>query len=323
MMRLLFIKILLWLSVFLYSEEIKSQNYPSHTITNGMITAKIYLPDSEAGFYRASRFDGAGIIYELKYKGCDYFGQWYSKHDPKVNDAICGPAEEFAPIGWHDEDNENFLKIGVGWLRRPQADEYDKFRLYEVANPGKWTITPSEHKIQFIHVVENVSGYSYRYTKCIELVADSPKLLVKHRSENTGKKLIRTNVYNHNFFTIGHLPTNFDITVTFPEEVSKGTYNGKDDILHIDNNKIEFKRQLAPAESVMMFNVLGDRVTNGPITIENKKLKAGVCITSDTEYSTVHFWASERTYCPEPYIDIEVMPLNNVYWEFEYNFYVK
>lgn len=322
-MRLLFIKILFWLPFFFHLEEIKSQDYPSHAITNGVIMAKIYLPDSKDGFYRASRFDWSGIIYELKYNGVDYFGQWYSKHDPKVNDAICGPAEEFGEIGWYDKDNENFLKIGVGGLRKLQAEKYDKFKLYEVTNPGEWTINRLENKIQFVHVVEDVSGYSYRYSKCIELVDNSPKLLIKHKLENIGKKLIRTNVYNHNFFMIGGLPTNSDITVTFPKDVEERSHNEKNNILNIDKKQIGFKRQLTFAESVMIVDVLGDCITEGRIIIENQKLKAGVCITSDTKYSTVHFWASERTYCPEPYINIEVPPQNDTSWEIEYYFYVK
>lgn len=322
-MRLLLIGILFCLPVSLYSVEVGDGDYPSHTITNGMVTAKLYLPDSDKGFYRASRFDWSGIIYELKYKGCDYFGQWYQKHDPKVNDAICGPAEEFEEIGWENADTEEFLKIGVGGLRKNRSERYNKFKLYEVTNPGKWIISRSDRKIEFVHIVEDVSGYSYRYTKCIELVDGSPILLIKHRLENTGKKLIRTKVYNHNFFTIGHLPTNADILVKLPADVAKGAYTDNDSILNIDKDKIRFKRQLAPDESVMMYDVSGNNRTNGAIIIDNRKLKAGVCITSDTGYSTIHFWASGRTYCPEPYVNIEILPQKEMSWRFEYTFYVK
>ena len=36
--------------------------YPEKHISNGVLTAKIYLPDAEKGFYRGTRFDWAGII---------------------------------------------------------------------------------------------------------------------------------------------------------------------------------------------------------------------------------------------------------------------
>ena len=39
-----------------------AQGYPSHVIRNGEITARIYLPDANAGFYRSTRFDWSGAI---------------------------------------------------------------------------------------------------------------------------------------------------------------------------------------------------------------------------------------------------------------------
>ena len=34
-------------------------------ISNGLITAKIYLPDANNGYYRSTRFDWLGAIYSL------------------------------------------------------------------------------------------------------------------------------------------------------------------------------------------------------------------------------------------------------------------
>ena len=97
--------------VFFLFGELKCQEYPVHTITNGIVTAQIYLPDQDKGFYKATRFDWSGIIGSLIYQGIDYFGQWYSKHNPRVNDAISGPVEEFNEIGYECiEDEDEFLE---------------------------------------------------------------------------------------------------------------------------------------------------------------------------------------------------------------------
>src|SRR5688500_18130703 len=56
-----------------------AQSYPSHQITNGEITATVYLPDAKNGFYKTTRFDWSGAIGSLKYKGHDYYGTWWSK----------------------------------------------------------------------------------------------------------------------------------------------------------------------------------------------------------------------------------------------------
>ena len=84
-----------------------AQSHPSAEISNGPITAKVYLPDPENGFYRSTRFDWSGVIGSLKYKGHDFYGAWFQKVDPAIYDfgyddtgvvsapftAMVGPAE--------------------------------------------------------------------------------------------------------------------------------------------------------------------------------------------------------------------------------------
>src|ERR1700750_2455362 len=87
---------------------------PQAEITNGLIRAHLYLPDAEKGYYRATRFDWSGVINDLEYKGHHYYGQWYEKYSPTINDAIMGPVEAFDPIGYDEaKPGEGFIKIGV------------------------------------------------------------------------------------------------------------------------------------------------------------------------------------------------------------------
>ena len=58
---------------------VSAQSHPSHQITNGEITATVYLPDAKNGFYTTTRFDWSGAVGSLKYKGHDYYGIWWSK----------------------------------------------------------------------------------------------------------------------------------------------------------------------------------------------------------------------------------------------------
>ena len=94
-------------------------------ITNGTLTATLYLPDAEQGYYRATRFDWSGQVANLEYKGHNFFGQWFDRYDPKLHDAILGPVEEFLTDGkglGYDEvkPGESFVKIGVGAIRKPE-----------------------------------------------------------------------------------------------------------------------------------------------------------------------------------------------------------
>jgi hypothetical protein len=58
---------------------VSAQGHPSHQVTNGEITATVYLPDAKNGFYRTTRFDWSGAIGSLKYKGHEYYGIWFAK----------------------------------------------------------------------------------------------------------------------------------------------------------------------------------------------------------------------------------------------------
>ena len=108
-----------------------AQNSPSHVIKNGEITARIYLPDAKAGFYRSTRFDWSGAIASLEYKGHNYYGHWFSKitdiydfgYDGPNDDvisaeftAMVGPAEEFGALGYNDATPGGlFVKPGIGF----------------------------------------------------------------------------------------------------------------------------------------------------------------------------------------------------------------
>ena len=68
---------------------------PQADITNGVLKAKLYLPDTEQGYYRATRFDWAGVVASLEYKGHNFFGQWFDTVYPRGGGAhrphITGP----------------------------------------------------------------------------------------------------------------------------------------------------------------------------------------------------------------------------------------
>src|ERR1035438_1863877 len=59
------------------AEELR--DFPQALISNGTVHATLYLPDTEKGYYRATRFDWSGIIPSLRYQGHSYFGQWRSE----------------------------------------------------------------------------------------------------------------------------------------------------------------------------------------------------------------------------------------------------
>ena len=125
------------LTHFPVSASQPTMTFPEATISNGQITAKIYLPDPQRGFYRSTRFDWSGMIASLEHNGHQYYGPWFTGSDPSVRDFVyrgqdivvsaqsgaVGPAEEFQrPLGYSEaKSGETFVKIGVGVLRKKAA----------------------------------------------------------------------------------------------------------------------------------------------------------------------------------------------------------
>src|SRR5687768_16045935 len=221
---------------------VSAQNYPSHQITNGEITATVYLPDAKSGFYKTTRFDWSGAVGSLKYKGHDYYGTWWSKitdiydfgYEGPNKDvisadftAMVGPAEEFGALGYNDVPAGGlFVKPGVGALRRNEAN-YNHSLPYPIANGGKWDVKRSRDAVEFTHTLNEPSiNFGYVYTKIVRLTPGKPQMTISHVLKNTGAKPIVTNVYNHNFTTIDKQTTGPDVEITVPWQMTRAARGG-------------------------------------------------------------------------------------------------
>lgn len=298
------------------------EKFPEAEITNGLIRAHFYLPDSNKGYYQATRFDWSGVIASLEYDGHSFYGQWFERYSPTTHDAIMGPVEEFAPVGYSEAiSGRSFLKIGVGMLTKPDESAYNSFKLYTIANPGKWKIKKKADQIQFVHQLDD-QEYSYRYHKTIRLTKGKPELVLTHTLKNTGKKTIETTVYDHNFLVIDNQLTGPGYVVNLPINV-KGTGRGFGEIAQIQDNKLIFLRELNQGESVYCSGLQGlnNNTPDYNLSVENRKTGAGVRIRCDQPMLKLVFWASLKTVCPEPYIQIRVEPGKAFNWKISYEYY--
>lgn len=306
-----------------FSIKEKSDENPKATITNGLIKAQLYLPDSENGYYRATRFDWSGVISNLEYKGHTYFGQWFEEYSPTKHDAVMGPVDSFSPLNYSNtKSGENFVKIGVGVLKKPNDKKFSDFNTYPIIDPGNWSIEKKVNKVEFRHNL-SYADYSYTYTKSVELLKNKPEMLLSDIIKNTGKKTIETQVFNHNFFVIDEQPTGKDFELIFPKDVS-GTGRGFGEVAEIQGNKIVFERDLVKGESIYCSSLEGinDSVDNLDIKIENIRTGAGARITGNQPLSKLVVWGSSTTLCPETYISIKIEPGEEFRWDYYYEFYI-
>ena len=300
--------------------------FPQAEIKNNSITAKLLLPDAERGYYRATRFDWSGVIASLKWNGHEYFGQWFPKYDPKINDAIMGPVEEFlkgdSSVGYDEAKvGEEFIRIGVGAVRKPEEKAYQRFRTYDITDSGKWTVRNGQAWIEFTQDLPEHNGYAYRYTKRVALAKNKPQMTISHTLKNTGKKAIQTEQYNHNFFMLDGEPTGPDATVTFPFEL-KPDRQIPTELAEVTGGTIKYKKELQARQTVFSeFKGFSDKASDYDVQIENSKTGAAVRIQGDRPLSKLVFWSIRPTLCPEPYISLDVAPGRETKWTYTYTFY--
>jgi hypothetical protein len=301
------------------------QEYPKAEIDNGVLKAGLYLPDAENGSYRSSRFDWSGIIYSLEYKGHQFYGMWYPRHNPLVNDSITGPAEAFEPadggLGYAEAaTGGQFIRIGVGVVEKPEERAFSAYKTYKLLDPGKWKVSRGDNWIEFEHTLNTQLGYSYVYTKRITLVTGKPEMLIEHSLKNTGAKVITTRQYNHNFFVMDGKMSGPGITVKFPYEVKAVT--GFRGVLETKGRELVYLQELQGNQSAQsLLEGYGATAQDHTFTVENKLSGTGVKVTGDHPVVHFNFWTRKETVCPEPYVQLQVQPGSTENWRTHYEFF--
>jgi hypothetical protein len=331
---------------------------PEASISNGVVRAKLYLPDAGNGYYRGARFDWSGSVASLEANGHSYFGVWFPRYDPKLHDSITGPVEDYAPLNYTEsKPGETFVKIGIGVLKRPDEPQYRFSNPYELLDTGKWSVRTGPDFVEYRHELKDPnSGYAYIYTKTVRLTAGKPEMTIEHTLNNTGTKPIETNVYNHGFFMLDSQPTGPDITVTFPFDV-KATrdMNG---LAEARGKQIVYLKVLQDTAPDVGATAAGTPATGGAaataspgatrgggpgrggrqaastlvegfsadpkdfdIRVENHKTGAGVRITGDHPLWRLNFWSVRTTVCPEAYVEVKADPGKEMSWRLTYDFY--
>ena len=270
----------------------------------GNDTLRLALHEPLDGFYRGTRFDRSGVFDGVLYRGVQMAGRWFTRYDPFMHDAVCGPAEEFTAIGFDAAaPGGTFLKIGVGLLTRPDDAPYDRFRLYQIAQEGEWTVESTADRVLFRH---RLPGW-YDYLKEVALTGPS-SFEIRHVLEGAEAAV---EVYNHNFWTLGKFVTGPSRQVDLPFQPA-GNWRAEYDSVGLTPSGIRFSRPLAPGESVYMGNLHAapaTSVTPGapcvpegmPYRMVLREDALGVEITGDAPVTHTVFWANHRVACLEPY----------------------
>jgi hypothetical protein len=308
-------------------------NMPSKTITNGIVSAKVYLP-VPFGFYRGTRFDHAGMVTHVTYKAQDYGKYWFIKTSPDVrnftydadglvannNNVAAGPVEEFGENGFDAAGQDGrFLKIGVGILKRDN-DKYNRFHTYPILNEGRRTTRATKNSIRFTQVIAgDPSGYGYRFVKTVTMVPGKAQMTITDELTNTGRKAIDTTVYNHHFMTLS--PGNEAIELQAPFKLTN-TRPMPADVVKFDGAKMTYLRTLTGQEQVASdLTGFGAAASDNDFRVTNMKTGYGVRLRADLPVSRLLWWSVPSTLGIEPYMDIKLQPGESKRWTHTFDYY--
>ncbi len=285
-------------------------------LKKGDLELTLCMPSFENGYYRGTRFDHSGIFRRIVKSGSVIADEWYDGWDAYRHDTVCGASEEFDQSGYDEaQAGQVFLKPGVGLLVKDDS-AYDHFKLYNVADPGKWTVTGNETEATFIHVVDT-EEWGYVYEKIVR-VLDEGVFEIAHRICNTGSRKIEGQTYNHNFFTFGSSRPGPEIQIDFPFSPC-GTWRSEYDSVKLSEAGIRYLRPLQKGESVFMGNlnpVDGQKPAGKVFSISSAGKE--VVFESDKPFDHIVFWSNHRVGCIEPFIPYSISPGEEYEWIYKF-----
>ena len=305
---------------------------PHVVIDNGQISARVY-PPGENSLYKGTRFDHAGVVMHITYKGQNYTDYWFDRFvvDPRDTSrqpagtvtaccAVSGPVEEFAVVGFEDAGmGGRFLKPGIGIFKR-DSDNPLQFPTLPALNQGTRSFKASKTGAHFVHDLnDRESGYGYHYVKTVELVAGKPQMTMSHEMKNTGTKPIVTTVYNHNFLTLSPGSEHLVITAPFNWSAEKPL---QPELVKLDGKTIRYIAPIPKGVTTMsLMNGFGASARDYDFTVTNSKTGFGQRIRGDQPIAKINMWSIHTNYSLEPYIAISLQPGETKRWTYTYDFY--
>jgi hypothetical protein len=321
--------------------DVPHGDHPKALLSNGKLSALVFLPDAQNGYYRSTRFDWSGVVGCVSLSGHTFFGEWFAQYDPLKNDSITGPVEEFrtddgpmrrdgpkgelivhpAAIGYDDaKPGELFLKPGVGVLRKVDNAPYQFGGAYPIVDTGKWAVKVKPRSVTFRQVLNGPQGYAYVYEKTLTLDKNDSVMTLDHSLKNTGQKIIDTNVYDHDFFMLDGKPSGPGMVVHFTFEPKAEDPLGP--AAKIVGKDLVYVDALTPRKGVSGYLTgYSEKASDYDFTLEDKNSKVGVQQTSDSPLARLYFWSTLTTICPEGYIHLNVPPGKTSHWKIRYRFF--
>ena len=191
----------------------------------------------------------------------------------------------------------------MGALRRADSEPYNFCGKYELVEAAPWRIESTDHMVEMYQAF-TYGPYAYNYTYTLFLESDST-FSISHRLENCGELPIHQAYYSHNFFTLSDCGTGTGLELEFP--FNPAFENSYDEVAEVSGKKLSFRKW--PDDLGAAFSPLsgfGTEETDNGFTLRQRDADITVRVTANRPVLRYHLFATPRTICPEPFIDLRI-----------------
>jgi len=283
------------------------------TLQNHRLQVDLLRPGSP--IYNGSRFDWTGFILQVTLDGEHTFcGPESSVPDEGTGGiGLCSEFRGEDAIGFDDAlPGEQFPKLGVGLLTRPDENPYTFFEEYELT-PFPVTVEQGPDSIIFAQDPLPCRGYAARFTKTVRL--DENRMSIHARLENVGELALKTREYNHNFVIINRHCFGESYRLTLPFQPHPEDCDGP---YRCQGQEITWPDPVRETYFSPMERFPG----SGPAAWELRHLESGVSLREETDFPWRQFalFGNQTLVCPEAFIEIDLEPGATLEWTRKYEF---
>ncbi len=266
--------------------------------------------------YRRTRFDACGFVTAVTLDGVHQFCVTEADCGGAHNSNGAGLCNEFGilkPIGFHDANpGEQFPKLGVGLLSRPDAEPYSFMRDYPVERfPIEIECGPDA--VEFRMAPLACRGYAAGLTRRLTVAGN--ELSVAYHLQNVGERTLVTHEYNHNFIAIDRHPVGPDYALTVGCDLPTGE----------SAPKLEWRdgtgRWVGRQRDIFYTRCENPPTDMDPVwTLTHEPTGVWVSERTDRPWTMFALFGAEKAICPEAFIAIDLPAGESMRWMRTYTF---
>jgi hypothetical protein len=212
------------------------------------------------------------------------------------------------------DEQTDFIKIGVGRLYRDDPGRYDFFHHYPIKTLAPIQIvSQSDSYITLSQSVDDFE-YGYAYQKTYRIDPDTPSLKIEYDLNNTGKRTMLIEQYNHNWFNFAnsaidsayHVQTGFEIHC---RPWPWFTQDGK----HLSITQTITEGSYTPSSST-------STPQNNWLKLSNANSGMSVIVSGSFPVGMLGFFAQQDAICPEVHMTQFLSAYQSWQWSRTYRF---